>query len=169
MKESTRIHKEEEEIRDRKLLEVLQNDAWLENYKIARKIGDSDSGALRRLNRLINEGVIVGSSIKINPEKVGVTCEAVVLIKMRSGVKATEKIEGTLKRIKWLRWVYRLSAPDFDYAILIRTYSNERLSEVLQEINSIEEVTTVQPYPVGKALKDDPRIVFEEKARERHA
>jgi DNA-binding Lrp family transcriptional regulator len=64
------------------LIELLQNDARLSNKELAAKVGLAPSSTLGRVQRLREEGVLRGAHAEVDPEKLGVALQALVVIRI---------------------------------------------------------------------------------------
>jgi DNA-binding Lrp family transcriptional regulator len=64
------------------LLELLQNDARLSNKELAGKVGLAPSSTLGRIQRLRDEGVLLGAHAEVDPEALGVALQAMVVIRI---------------------------------------------------------------------------------------
>jgi len=68
---------------DRKLLNLLQNDASRTNVDMADEVGLSPSSCLRRLQRLRKSGVIDRIVAILNPAKAGRVLKALVTVELK--------------------------------------------------------------------------------------
>ena len=100
---------------DKRILNQLQQDAALTNHALAALVHASPPTCLRRVNRLIKEGVIARQVALLAPEKVGAGLTAIVEITLDH--QATEKqieFEKLVAREQAVKQCYRVSpGPDF--------------------------------------------------------
>jgi Lrp/AsnC family transcriptional regulator, leucine-responsive regulatory protein len=67
---------------DLRLLAVLQGEGRITNAELAERVSLSPSACLRRLQRLENEGVIVGYAAQVDPQSVGLGLQAFVRVQL---------------------------------------------------------------------------------------
>jgi len=87
---------------DKKILELLQQDARIPITKIAKEINMSENGVKYRLDKLEEKGVIKRFAVLIDPKKVGKQVMAIFNIevepkKMRSAIPKLKNIEHFIK------------------------------------------------------------------------
>lgn len=100
---------------DRRILEQLQEDCSLTNQDLALRVHASPPTCLRRVRRLVDEGVIDRQVAILAPEKLGSTLTAIVEITL--DVQAAERLdefEQSLQAESAVLQCYRVSpGPDF--------------------------------------------------------
>jgi Lrp/AsnC family leucine-responsive transcriptional regulator len=67
---------------DRKILRILQRDARISNLDLASQVSLSPTPCARRVKRLEEEGLIKGSMVILDPEKLGLTLTAYIGVTM---------------------------------------------------------------------------------------
>ncbi len=73
---------------DAKILEILQHDGRISMQKLAEKINMSAPSTIERVRKLEESGAIMGYSAVINPEKVGRSISAIVLVAINPDMRA---------------------------------------------------------------------------------
>jgi Lrp/AsnC family leucine-responsive transcriptional regulator len=100
---------------DRRILEQLQEDSALTNQDLAQRVHASPPTCLRRVRRLVDEGVIDRQVAILSAEKLGSTLTAIVEITL--DVQAAERLDEFERSMLAERAVlqcYRVSpGPDF--------------------------------------------------------
>ncbi len=100
---------------DLRILEQMQADSSLTNQALARQVHASAPTCLRRVRRLIDEGVIEKQVAIVNPAKVGSTLTAIIEITL--DVQTAERVhafEAALADEPAVLQCYRVSpGPDF--------------------------------------------------------
>jgi len=100
---------------DRRILAVLQNDATLTNQELAARVHVSAPTCLRRVRRLMEEGVIEKQVAIVSPERVGAGLTAIVEVTL--DVQAAERLvefEEVMAGEPAVTQCYRVSTgPDF--------------------------------------------------------
>ncbi|MDT4808490.1 Lrp/AsnC family transcriptional regulator [Achromobacter agilis] len=109
------IHLPELDDLDRRILEQLQEDSSLTNQDLAQRVHASPPTCLRRVRRLVDEGVIDRQVAILSAEKLGSTLTAIVEITL--DVQAAERLdefERSLLAERAVLQCYRVSpGPDF--------------------------------------------------------
>jgi Lrp/AsnC family leucine-responsive transcriptional regulator len=100
---------------DLRLLDLLQTDASLSNQALAEQAGTSPATALRRVRRLVDEGVIERRVALLNPDRLGVGLTALVEITLdRQGAEHLQAFEERAVADAAVQQCYRVSpGPDF--------------------------------------------------------
>jgi len=100
---------------DKRILQQLQQDASLTNHELAQRVHASAPTCMRRVKRLIEEGVIARQVAILAPEKVGAGLTAIVEITLDQ--QATERLIEFEQRVALepaVQQCYRVSpGPDF--------------------------------------------------------
>lgn len=106
---------------DKRILQQLQLDATLTNHALAERVHASAPTCLRRVRRLMDEGVIARQVAILAPDKVGARLTAIVEITLDQ--QATEKLiefEQTVAGEAAVQQCYRVSpGPDFVLVIQV--------------------------------------------------
>lgn len=100
---------------DRRILNMLQDDASQTNNELAEKVHASPPTCLRRVKRLTDAGVIERRVVIVAPDKVGATLTAIVEITLdvQSGERQAE-FEALMATESAVLQCYRVSpGPDF--------------------------------------------------------
>ena len=100
---------------DLRLLDLLQTDASLSNQALAEQAGTSPATALRRVRRLVDEGVIERRVALLNPDRLGAGLTALVEITLdRQGAEHLQAFEERAVADVAVQQCYRVSpGPDF--------------------------------------------------------
>lgn len=100
---------------DKRILQQMQQDASLTNHELAQRVHASAPTCMRRVKRLIEEGVIARQVAILAPEKVGAGLTAIVEITLDH--QATERLIEFEQRVALepaVQQCYRVSpGPDF--------------------------------------------------------
>ena len=100
---------------DLRLLDLLQSDASMSNQALAERALTSPATALRRVRRLVDEGLIERSVAILNPQKLGAGLTALVEITLdRQGAEHLAAFEQRAVADATVQQCYRVSpGPDF--------------------------------------------------------
>ena len=100
---------------DKRILVALQDDAARTNHELAELVHASAPTCLRRVKRLVEQGVIARQVAILNPDKVGAGLSAIVEITL--DVQSTERLiefEQLVAKEAAVQQCYRVSpGPDF--------------------------------------------------------
>lgn len=139
---------------DRRILELLQEDASLSSAQIAERVGLSQSPCWRRIQRLKEEGVIRGQVTLLDRKKVGLNTQIFAEVKLNAHGRSnfTEFTEAIRGVPEVLECYVLMGAVDFLLRIVtsdIEAYERfffEKLSNVpgIQEVNSIVALSEIK-------------------------
>ncbi|WP_423680449.1 Lrp/AsnC family transcriptional regulator [Undibacterium sp. WLHG33] len=105
---------------DKRILQQMQQDASLTNHELAQRVHASAPTCMRRVKRLMEEGVIARQVVILSPEKVGAGLTAIVEITLDQ--QATERLTEFEQRIAVepaVQQCYRVS-PGPDFVLIIQ-------------------------------------------------
>ena len=104
---------------DKKIIDLLQEDARLPAREIAERVGLSPAPCWRRIQRLENEGVISSRVALVNPNKVNLSVSAVVEIRTnRHNADWLRQFTTALKKFPEIVEAYRTSG-EVDYMLRV--------------------------------------------------
>lgn len=129
---------------DLQILTALQNNARLPNKELAATVGIAASTCLDRVNRLREAGVILGSGISVDPEKLGRPLQALLYIRMQPHRRPLVDpfVEHMLTQPE-TRAVYHLTGPD-DFLVHVTAENAHALQRlVLDELTARDEIALV--------------------------
>ena len=69
---------------DRRILDVLQRDGDLAQRRVADRVGLSQNALWRRLKRLEEAGILEGTRMRIDAEKLGLDLTVFVMVRTRN-------------------------------------------------------------------------------------
>ena len=100
---------------DLKLLDLLQTDASLSNLELAERSHTSPTTALRRVRRLVDEGVVERRVALLNPDRLGAGLTALVEVTLdRQGAEHLDAFEQRAVAEPAVQQCWRVSpGPDF--------------------------------------------------------
>jgi DNA-binding Lrp family transcriptional regulator len=146
---------------DLRLLELLQQDASLSNQELSERALTSPATALRRVRRMLDEGVIDRRVAILNPDRLPETLSAIVEITLdRQGAEHLQAFEARVAGDAEVQQLWRVSpGPDFVLVVCCAGMSGyQALAERLftQDAN----VRNVKAFFGVRRAKFDPRIVL---------
>ncbi|WP_353146477.1 Lrp/AsnC family transcriptional regulator [Pollutimonas bauzanensis] len=100
---------------DLRILEQIQGDSSLTNQDLASRVHASAPTCLRRVRRLVDEGVIEKQVAILNPEKVGIGLTAIIEITLDvQTAESLDAFEASVVQEAAILQCYRVSpGPDF--------------------------------------------------------
>jgi Lrp/AsnC family transcriptional regulator of lysine biosynthesis len=130
---------------DEKILEILRENARTPYVEIARKVGLSEGGVRKRIEKLIEHGIIKKFTIEVEIEKVRYV-SALVLIKVDPAIP-TANIVKEIARLKTAYRICEITGP-YDIALFLEESSMEALNEGIEQIRSIRGVLDTSSFIV---------------------
>lgn len=105
---------------DRRILQMLQQDASLTNNDLAAAVHASPPTCLRRVKRLTEAGVIARQVVLLAPEKIGPALTAIVEITLdHQGAERLAEFEALVAGENAVLQCYRVS-PGPDFVLLVQ-------------------------------------------------
>ncbi|MCK5425087.1 MAG: Lrp/AsnC family transcriptional regulator [Emcibacter sp.] len=138
---------------DKKILNLLQEDAMLPVAEIAEKVGSSKSVCWRRIQRLQDDGIIKARIALLDPNKVGLDIILFAQVKMTAHGRRLPNFIEIIRDIPQILECYTLMGNvDFLLKIVVKDiqeYENlwwHQLSQIegVQEISSTIAMTAVK-------------------------
>ncbi len=142
---------------DRKILEILQEDATISLEEIGKRLKMSKTAIHYRINRLKSRGIIKKIAAIVDPSSVGYDLLAVSLIKAKYAPGYQEIVGEKLSKIKGVWGVY-FTLGDIDYIVLIRAKDRGDLQRIVNEFINIPEIERSSTIVVLKRIKEDFKV-----------
>ena len=147
---------------DKKILNILSKNARMPFKDVAAEFGVSLAAIHQRVQRLIEIGVILGSSFNINPKSLGYTTCTYVGITLERG----NMYRDVAQQIAMIPEVVECHYTTGSYTMLIKLYAkdNEQLMELLndklQNINGV--VSTETLISLEQSIKREVPVTTED-------
>ncbi len=132
---------------DKRILNILLQNARIPFLEVARQCGVSGAAIHQRVQKMIDEGVISGSQINIDPKKINYLTCAFVGIQVNLTHETTH--EEVFRKIKEVPEIVECHHITGKYSLLLKifTMNNEHLKKILVEkIQSIKEITSTETF-----------------------
>ena len=133
---------------DRKIIEILSQDARISLREIKKKVDLSPSSIRNRMERLVNLGVIKRYTLDVDYRKLGYNIQVLTLITSRPSESDT--LCKTLSSYEEICEVHRTSGP-FNFICMIRVSDINELTkfitEKLEKLNGIDRIETMFILP----------------------
>ncbi|WP_299428651.1 Lrp/AsnC family transcriptional regulator [uncultured Shimia sp.] len=146
---------------DRNILDVLQRDASLSQREVADRVGLSQNALWRRLKKLEEEGVLLGSRMRIDPTALGLDLTVFVMVRTRNhSMDWAEGFKAHVARIPQVAEMHRIGG-DWDYMLKIITSGMSGYDAVYRRLTTGYELDTVTGFfSMETMLEDRPVDVF---------
>jgi Lrp/AsnC family transcriptional regulator, leucine-responsive regulatory protein len=146
---------------DLRLLELLQTDASLSNQELAERALTSPATALRRVRRLLYEGVVERRVALLNPHAVGEGLTALVEVTLdRQGAEHLDAFEARVVAVANVQQCWRVS-PGPDFVLVLQVLSMADYHALSQSLFTQDaNVRNVKAYFSVKRAKFDPRLTL---------
>lgn len=106
---------------DRRILDQLQRNCAISNQELAQRVHASPPTCLRRVRRLVQEGIIQKQVAIVNPERMGSALTVIVEITLdQQSAEALDAFETIAVKAPEIQQCYRVSTgPDFILVALV--------------------------------------------------
>ena len=146
---------------DRRILEILVQNARLSTAEIARRIDLAASAVHERIRKLEARGVVKGYTVEIDPDAVGLELLAFIFIVSNVRVGELSAAEE-LAKIPEVLEVHHVAGEDC-YLIKVRAKSNRDLGRLLREkIGAISKVKSSRTTIVLETIKETASLPLPE-------
>ncbi len=138
---------------DRRILRELKRDATLSQREIADRVSLSQNACWARLRKLNEAGVIQGTTIRLDPAKIGIGVTVLMLIKTRHhSADWLDSFSRTLEADEEVVEFFRI-AGDFDYVLKIMTRDVAGFDAAYKRLIKGADFETVTSYVVMGDIK----------------
>ena len=148
---------------DIRLLDLLQSDASLSNQDLAERAHTSPATALRRVRRLVDEGVIERRVALLNPDLVGGGQGLTALVEVsldRQGSEHLDAFEARAVAELAVQQCYRVS-PGPDFVLVLWVAGIPAYNALVQRLFTQDaNVRNVKAFFSVKRAKFDPRVAL---------
>lgn len=159
---------------DLRILEILQRDVTVSTAEIARKVGSSKTVVWRRIQRLVDEGVIRDRVAILEPRKLGLPMMVFASVKMSRHSKDAlpqfvELVKGwpqvlechcLMGHVDFLLKIVVRSIEDYEHFVWQKLSQADGVQEVTSAISMSQAVCTTRiplsaskPTPLARARK----------------
>ncbi|MEM2020785.1 MAG: Lrp/AsnC family transcriptional regulator [Zestosphaera sp.] len=142
---------------DKKILNVLQENADLTYAELGRMLGVSPSTVYMRLRKLKERGFIKRIVAEVTPELVGLNLRALIFLAI--DVRKYNDIVSKLSNITNVKTVYDVTG---EWTLVTEVYvkDHKELSEILDVIGALEGVQTTSTAVVLRVIKEDRKVLI---------
>lgn len=142
---------------DKKILNVLQENADLTYAELGRMLGVSPSTVYMRLRKLKERGFIKRIVAEVTPELVGLNLRALIFLAI--DVRKYNDIVSKLSNITNVKTVYDVTG---EWTLVSEVYvkDHKELSEILDVIGALEGVQSTSTAVVLRVIKEDRKVLI---------
>ncbi len=139
---------------DRRLLDLLKENAKLSNKEIAHEIGLTVTPTFERIKRLERNGVITGYTINVDKKKIGKGLKVICQVSLRAhNLDLLQGFEDQIIHLSEVSACYHI-AGDYDYLLSIEVMDMDEYQHFLKEkLASIPNIANVQSSFVLSTMK----------------
>jgi DNA-binding Lrp family transcriptional regulator len=150
---------------DIRLLDLLQTDASLSNQDLAERAHTSPATALRRVRRLVDEGLIERRVALLDPHKLGEGLTALVEITLdRQGAEHLDAFEARAVAEAAVQQCWRVS-PGPDFVLVVHAIDMPGYLALVQRLFTQDaNVRNVKAFFSVKRAKFDPRLTLPQRS-----
>lgn len=148
---------------DRRLVELLQQNAQMTNAALARELGMAPSAVLERVRKLEERKVILGYEARLNPAALGWGLAAFVFVKAEEQLGSRETAVR-LAQIPEVQEVHNVAGEDC-YLVKLRVTDTAALAALLRnEFGRIETIRSTRTTIVLETIKEQATVPIQARA-----
>ncbi len=134
--------------KDRKILDILKEDARRSFVDIAQAVNLSEPAVRRRIKNLVDEGVIRRFTVET---EIGQGASAITLISVNPAVPTAE-ISAKLLKMEGVDVVYEITG-QYDIAVIVSGSSIASINKSIDDIRRLEGVGNTNTVIILKTLR----------------
>jgi len=148
---------------DHRLLRALQRDASVSQSELAEQAGVSPSLVSRRLSRLKEAGVVRAIVGLVEPQQVGLTCSAIIRVRLKDHAAASVKaFRDLVTRMREVTLCVMLTG-EADYLLKIVARDLPHFQEIVQsKLLRCAAIAHMESSIVLEHLKDTTELPLDE-------
>ncbi len=139
---------------DQRIISALVSDARASYAEIGKEVALSAPAVKRRVDRLLELGVLRGFTAVVNPEAIGRGTEAFIEVHCRGNITPA-RIRGALEPFPEVVAAYTVTG-SADAIVHLRAASMHHLENVLEQVRALEIVDTTVSTVVLSTLLERP-------------
>ena len=140
---------------DRKIIQLLQEDARKSFNKIADSLGIAVGTAYNRVKNLEDNGILKGYTIMLDSAKLGYGLTALILIEAEG--RYLPEVEKELAKLTEIMCIYDITG-DYDIAVVARFRNRNTLNNFIKSTLKMAHVTRTVTNVVLNVVKEDFRV-----------
>jgi len=140
---------------DRKIIQLLQEDARKSFNKIADSLGIAVGTAYNRVKNLEDSGILKGYTIMLDSGKLGYGLTALILIEAEG--RYLPEVETEIAKLDEVICIYDITG-DYDIAVVARFKNRNTLNNFIKSALKMPHVTRTVTNVVLNVVKEDFRV-----------
>lgn len=147
---------------DLRILDISQKDGGLSQRELADRVGLSQNALWRRLKRLEEAEILLGSRRRVSTTKLGLDLTVFVMVRTRNhSDEWIEAFRNHVRRIPQVVEMHRIGG-DWDYMLKVVTRGMSGYDKVYRRLTTGIELETVTGFfSMETMLEDRPLDVFD--------
>ena len=141
---------------DKKILNILNENARVSNVEIAKRIEMTPPGVLDRIRKLEKKGIVTGYETRIDAQKVGLGMTILIMVQTNENV-GVNQVGKELVKLPKVQEVHYLTG-EFCYLLKVRVGDTEDLTAFLEKVGTIKNVRDTRTTLVLKTLKETLKL-----------
>jgi DNA-binding Lrp family transcriptional regulator len=118
---------------DRRILELLRDNARITNSRLAEEVGIAPSTCVARVKSLVDRGVITGFTAVVSPAALGLGLEALISVSIRTGARQRiPEFRADLQHRPEVRQLFFLGGSE-DFVLHVAVRDTDALREFVVE------------------------------------
>ena len=152
--------------KDKMILMALQDDAKQSSRDLSKKLGIPATTIHERIKRMEKEEIITGYHVAIDPEKIGMTTTAIILVRRvpRKSISKNvfyTKIADLAAKLPEIQEVHLVTG-EYDMLLKVKGISDKTVGEyIVEKIWSLPEVERTVTFMSFYTAKDTCRLQLE--------
>ncbi len=140
---------------DKKLINILQENADLTYAELGRILGISPSTVYMRVKRLKERGIVKRIVAEVSPEMLGFNLRSLVFLAV--DIKKYNDIVQELLKLPQVKVIYDITG-EWTFALEVLVRDHKELSDLLDKIGTIEGVQHTSTAVVLRVIKEDRKV-----------
>lgn len=140
---------------DKKLINILQENADLTYAELGRILGISPSTVFMRVKRLKERGIVKRIVAEVSPEMLGFNLRSLVFLAV--DIKKYNDIVQELLKLPQVKVIYDITG-EWTFALEVLVKDHKELSDLLDRIGTIEGVQHTSTAVVLRVIKEDRKV-----------
>ncbi|HDJ51184.1 MAG TPA: Lrp/AsnC family transcriptional regulator [Thermoprotei archaeon] len=140
---------------DKKLINILQENADLTYAELGRKLGISPSTVYMRVRRLKERGIIKRVVAEVAPEILGYNLRSLIFLAV--DIKKYNNIVKELLKMPQIKVIYDITG-EWSFALEVLVKDHKELSELLDKVGTIDGVQHTSTAVVLRVIKEERKI-----------
>ncbi len=140
---------------DKRLLDILQDNADLTYAELGKILGISPSTVYTRVKRLRERGYIKRIIAEVSPEMMGYNLRSLIFLSV--DVKKYNEIVNQLLKYPQIKTIYDITG-EWTFAIEALVKDHKELTDLLDKVGGVEGIQQTSTAVVLRVIKEDRKV-----------